>query len=380
MDNKMKDVIIDNYNFTELDPMRYWSHPSSTSPSIRKAECKSYALSGQFMGARKVDGFWGMLVKDNEGGFHLRSRTESTNGGWIDKAEWIPHICNALTSIPDGTVLLGEVYLPDNEGSRKVTSVLNCLKDKCLERQNKNGYLHFYIFDILAWNGANIMNKGIVDRVKYITDNAAILQTDYTEIAQYKEGEELWNLYGEIIQAGGEGLVITRKDYPYEPKKRKARATVKMKKELQDTIDAFIDGAWKKPTREYTGKTSLGEWQYWQNEKTGQIFTTNQYADYINGVPVIPVTRLYALGYAAAISFSVMDGDKPIHIGWISGIPDSMRSAIVNDPSSVINDVYELTAMETEHIGEDYSLRHGKIVQRRTDKTPADCLFSQITN
>lgn len=380
MDNKMKDVIIDNYNFTNMEAMKYWSHPSSTAPSIRKAECKAYALSGNYIGARKVDGFWGMMIKDEHGHFHLRSRTESTNGGWVDKAEWIPQICNALADIPNGTVLIGEVYLPGNEGSRKVTSVLNCLKDKCLDRQEKNGYLHFYIFDILAWDGKNIMNKGIADRIKYLTDNASILLTNYSEMAVYKEGEELWNLYGEIIQAGGEGLVITRKDYPYEPKKRKARATVKMKKELQDTIDAFIDGAWKKPTKEYTGKTSLGEWQYWMNEKTGQIFTTNQYADYISGAPIIPVTRLYALGYAAAISFSVMDGDKPVHVGWISGIPDTLRQAIVENPDSVVNDVYELTAMEIEFVTGEYTLRHGKIVQKRPDKTKEDCLYSQIAN
>lgn len=372
------EIIIDNYDFWNMEAMKYWSHPSSTAPSVRKTECKTLACSGQYIGARKMDGFWGMLIKDEHGHFHLRSRTESTNGGWVDKAEWIPQICNALSDIPNGTVLIGEVYLPGNEGSRKVTSVLNCLKDKCLDRQKKNGYLHFYIFDILAWDGKNIMNKGIVDRIKYLTDNSSILLTNYSEMAIYKEGEELWNLYGEIIQAGGEGLVITRKDYPYEPKKRKARATVKMKKELQDTIDAFLDGDWNTPTKEYSGKTPLEEWGYWYNEKTGKMYTTNQYALYAAGAPIIPVTRLFALGYAAAVSFSVMKDGKPIHIGYISGIDDSFRKGIVQDNENWKGKVYELTAMEVEQIGGYYSLRHGKIVRERPDKKPEDCDWSQI--
>lgn len=374
------EIIIDNYDFWNMEAMKYWSHPSSTAPSVRKTECKTYALSGQYIGARKMDGFWGMLIKDKDGNFHLRSRTESTNGGWVDKAEWIPQICEALADVPNETVLIGEVYLPGNEGSRKVTSVLNCLKDKCLERQKKNGYLHFYIFDVLAYKGKNIMNEPIDTRVNHYLyyELVNVLSTDYSEVAVYKDGEELWNLYGEIIQAGGEGLVITRKDYPYEPKKRKARATVKMKKELQDTIDAFLDGNWKTPTKEYSGKTSLEEWSYWYNEKTGEKYTTNQYALYIAGVPIIPVTRLFALGYAAAVSFSVMKDGKPVHIGYISGIDDSFRKGIVEDNENWKGKVYELTAMEIEENSDFYSLRHGKIVQERPDKRPEDCDISQI--
>jgi hypothetical protein len=151
-----------------------------------------------------------------------------------------------------------------------------------------------------------------------------------------------------------------------------------MKKELQDTIDAFLDGNWKAPTKEYGGKTSLEEWSYWYNEKTGEKYTTNQYALYIAGVPIIPVTRLFALGYAAAVSFSVMKDGEPVHIGYISGIDDSFRKGIVEDNENWKGKVYELTAMEIEEIGGCYSLRHGKIVQERKDKKPEDCDWSQI--
>ena len=43
-----------------------------------------------------------------------------------------------------------------------------------------------------------------------------------------------------------------------------------------------------------------------------------------------------------------------------------------------IHKVFELSAMEIEHIGESYSLRHGKIEKERLDKNYLDCDFSQI--
>ena len=61
--------------------------------------------------------------------------------------------------MPNGTVLLGEIYLPSNEKSKAVTTILGCLKDKALMRQDKGEKLHFYIFDCLANNGKNISDS-----------------------------------------------------------------------------------------------------------------------------------------------------------------------------------------------------------------------------
>ena len=140
--SNMQEIIIDNFRFDNIDPMKYWSHPKSYDLKKKKEESKYMCISGSYMGARKYDGAWNMLVKDMKGNFHLRSRTESVNGGYTDKAEWIPWITEELSWIPNGTVLIGEICFPNNEGSRKIISVLNCLKDKCIDRQKKNGILN----------------------------------------------------------------------------------------------------------------------------------------------------------------------------------------------------------------------------------------------
>lgn len=373
------EIIIDGYDFWNMSAMKYYSFPSSYSAERKKNESKNLAVSGNYIGSRKMDGAWAMIIRDNDGNFHLRSRTESVNGGYADKAEWIPHICKALNSVPNGTVLLGEIYFPNNEGSRKITSVLNCLKEKCLDRQKNGEYLHFYIFDVLAYKGKNIMNEPFEVRINTFLNYELldVIKTNYTEIADYKEGQELWNLYGDVIASGGEGIVITKKSASYAPGKRTARMTLKMKKELQNTIDAFVDGKFKEPTKFYSGK-EIESWPYWINEKTGEKFNKNMYGAYINGEPVTPVTKPYFNNWASAISLSVMKDGEPIHIAWISGITDEVKAGIISNPKDWIGKVVELTAMEVEHIDGEYSLRHGKIERWRDDKAVKDCTFDQI--
>lgn len=377
-------ILINNVDFWDgFDAAKYWTIPKSHSKEQAKEEVKTCILSGNYIGSIKRDGIWCMIIKDTEGNYHLRTRTKNVKGTFEDKISWVPHIEKELSNIPNGTVLLGELYFPNNEGSRKVTSVFNCLKNKCLERQEKNGYLHYYVFDVLAYKNKILINEPIITRIEHYLDYELIdvLTGDYIERANYIEGQELFDMLGKALSSGLEGIVIQKKTALYLCGKRKAWDSIKCKKELQDTIDAFIDGALKCPTWEYTGK-DIESWQYWANVKTGEKLPIGMhYAEYVNGFAIEPITRLAYFNYAAAISFSVMDGDKPVHIGWISGIPDSLRSAIVENPDSVIGDVYELTAMEIESVTGGYTLRHGKIVQKRTDgKTPADCEFSQITN
>ena len=376
----MDKIIIDGFDFWNMTAMKYWSHPKSYDIKKKKEESKYMCVSGNYIGARKYDGAWNMLIKDMDGNFHLRSRTESVNGGYTDKVEWIPWITEALASIPNGTVLLGEICFPNNEGSRKITSVLNCLKSKCIERQEKNGILCYYIFDVLAYDGKSLIDEAIIDRVTYIAGlQSTVPESDYILYANYVEGEDLWNLYGKTIAAGGEGIVITRKDCAYLPGKRTARMTLKMKKELNDTIDGFIDGSYKPATREYKGK-EIQTWPYWENVKTGEKTCECKFEEYCDGQVWIPVTKAYYNDWASAISISVMKDDKPYHIAWISGITDELKDGIVHNRDKYIGKVVELTAMEIEKISDDYTLRHGKIVCFRDDKNASDCDFSQLVD
>ena len=134
-------IVINNVDFWDtFEPMKYWTPPKSYDMKKWQKEVREYMLSGIFCGSIKVDGFWCMIIKDNEGIFHMRSRTANVEKTYLDKAEWIPWIIKDLEKLPNGTVLIGEIYKPNDEGSRKITSILNCLKDT---RKGTSSFLLF---------------------------------------------------------------------------------------------------------------------------------------------------------------------------------------------------------------------------------------------
>ena len=375
------EIFIDGVDFWNLEAMNYYSFTSAYKGD-RRAKAKELACSHNYLGSRKMDGAWNMIIKDFDGNFHMRSRKPSVNGGFVDKAEWVPHICEELRYIPNGTVLLGEIYFPNNEGSRKITSVLNCLKDKCIDRQKAGEWLHFYIFDVIAYNGKSLIDTRFEDRVeRYLNyELLDVTKNEHTEVAKYIEGPDLWDLFGATLAAGGEGIVITRKDCKYLPGKRTAWMTLKMKVELEETIDAFLDGDYAPATRLHTSKTPelLMQWPYWENVKTGQRYDTSQYESYINGVPVEPVTKYYYYGWAGSVSFSVMKDGVPKKIAWMQGITEDLRKEIVENPEKWRGKVAELGGMKLEHIDGEYSFRHGIIKRWRNDKRAEDCSYEQI--
>lgn len=371
---------IDGLDFVNLPAEKYWSF-SKTYKGNKKEEIKYMITSGSHIGSVKKDGHYARLIKDEDGNMILQGRTQSVSGEYLNKIEWVPQCHSFFESLPNGTCLLGELYFPNQKGSRKVTTILGCLKDKALARQEQGEKLCYYVFDVWAYNGKSLLKITAEERINtYLNNkiNSLFNKEKYIEKAIYYSGNELWEKLGEALSSGEEGMVITKKDSHAEPGKRTARKTLKIKQEINDTIDAFIDGNYKPATRDYKGKTPLDQYSYWENIRTGEISGKCKFLEYTNGEPWEPVSRLYALGYAGSISFSVMKDGKPIRIGYISGITDEMRKGIVENPEKYINKVFELSAMEIEHIGESYSLRHGKIEKERLDKNYLDCDFSQI--
>lgn len=377
----MQEIIIDGFDFLNMDAMNYYSFTAAFKGN-KTEKARELCYSGNYMGSRKMDGAWNMLIKDMNGNYFLRSRKPSVNGGFVNKAEWIPHICKELDDVPNGTVFIGEIYFPNNEGSRKITSVLNCLKDKCIDRQKNGEWLHYYIFDVIAYNGKSLISVDFEQRIRHYLNYElldVLIDLDYVEVASYYEGPALWELFASTLADGGEGIVITRKDCKYLCGKRTAWMTLKLKKELSDTIDVFIDGDYKYPNRLYEGKF-IETWRYWMNDKTGEKFDTCKFIEYTNGEPVIPIKETYYKNWAGSISVSVMKDGKPHHVGWISNIPNGIKEEIVTMPEKWAGKVVEIQAMQIQNISGEYTFRHGRIENWRNDKRPEDCLYEQFNS
>lgn len=364
--------MIDGIDFHNLEAQKYWSFAKSYKGDP-KQETQNMIFSGDYIGARKMDGAFYKFIKDEDGSMELIGRSKSVSGDYLDKINWVPQLHDFFNALPNGTCLLGEIYFPNNEGSSNVTTIMGCLEAKARERQEKGEKLHYYVFDVLAFAQESWYTSNIEERVEQLNNIAKGWTSEYVEFAKYYEGSELWNHLQETLSAGGEGVVITRKGTCYQPGKRPARQTLKVKKELHETIDCFFTGVAAEPTIEYTGK-EIESWEYWYDKKENKKLPKgNYYRDYSLGAMIIPVTKPFYNGWAGSLEIGVIKDNKVVPIGWISGLSDEIKANWKDYKGKCI----EITAMEI-HDTSSKGLRHAKLIQFRPDLSVSDCIWDKI--
>ena len=380
---------IDNYNFAELDCQKYWQPPSTWSKDKTKQETINRIFSGQWLGAQKRDGALYVFLKDEDGNITLRGRSKSVSGEYLDKWDHLPQLHAWGESLPNGCCFLGEVYWPGKECSKNTTSIMNCLTPKAIERQLKEeNKLHYYIFDILAFANTSWLKAPAKERFDFLKEVNNGWLNSYIEFAEYKVGGELWNLLQDLLANNYEGIVITQEKALYEPGKRPSKTTMKIKKELKQTIDCFFTGKATPPSKDYQGK-EIENWQYWVNQDTDERLPigNHYYEAFMDGKRYIPVTKPYYLHYAGSLEIGLVkpangrcritpdsewvDGLNIVPIGYLSGLTDEIKMNYKDYAGRVI----EVGAMELNDTG---GLRHAKMLGWREDKVWQECILDQL--
>lgn len=368
---------VNGIDWVNAESMRYWSFTAATPAEKRRQEAHNMVFSGDYIGALKVDGYYERLIKDEDGNCFMVARSKNVKGEAVNKIEWVPQLQEFMDKLPNGTVLLSECYLPGNEGSQKITSLLGCLKEKCIARQESGQKLHFYIFDVMTYMGVDFTKTSFEDRVKFLYNlscNSDYFKCNYVEWATYYEGEELWNKLQDYLASGREGIVIMRKDAQVYFKRTPARVSLKIKKELKESIDVFFTGKAAAPTKLYNGK-EIESWQYWIDTYTEErIPIGSHYFEVVHdNKPYTAVTKPYYNGWAGSLEIGVMDGDKEVGIGYLSGLTDEVKA----NYKDYIHRVIEVGAMQ---LTPDGALRHGKMLGWRPDKPWRECSIEQLKN
>lgn len=375
--------IIDGIDFWNMPAQKYYSTPNSWSAEKKKENATNKIFSLGWYGARKVDGVFGMIGRNLDGEIFWRPRAKNTKGEFVNKIEWLPQIHDFLKQVDPGTVFLCETYIPSHESAKDTTSVLNCLLPKSLKRQENEEYkLHIYIFDILADGGESYLNMKAIDRFLRVEDYSTIYNNPYVEWAKYYNGKELWDMLQHLLANGYEGMVITREDAPYTPGSRKSSYTLKIKKELQETVDCVIMGS-NPPAYLYTGK-EIESWPYWFDTLTNQKILASEYFAthhetiyklYNDGGHIEPVTKTWFYGWAGSLQLGLYKDDKLIHVGDLSGITDEIRQNWKNYVGTVV----EISCMEiSEDKNGNKGFRHPRALNFMRDKNPKDCTMEQI--
>ena len=367
---------IDGIDWLNIAPMKYWSCPASYSNEQKKQLVTSAIMSLDYSGALKVDGYYQRLLKDEDGNCFMIARSRNVNGEIVNKIDWVPQLKDWMQTLPNGTCFLSEIYIPDNETSKSVTSILGCLKDKAIERQKKTP-LYIYIFDCMAFNGKNFNKMQYVKRqgeIKKIQEDYDT--SSYISFAKFYKGQELWDKLQEFLSSGREGMVIMRNDAIVYDKRTPARVSIKVKKELEESIDAVILDA-NAPTRDYTGK-EIETWQYWEDIKTGEKLNGEFYREYdLNGSPE-PVTKNYFYGWAGSLVIGLYNTEtgKYNPIGSLSGLTEEVLSNWKDYRGKVV----EVTGMQIfrDENGKFSGIRHPKLKAFRDDKAAKECTFEQV--
>ncbi len=327
---------------------------------------------GTWFAQLKKDGALYMYVKGLGGEDYLFGRTVSKKTGLLtEKSANVPHIINAFKNIPNGSIILGEIYYP-GKTSKDVTSILGCLPQKAIERQKGSyGPIHYYIYDCLGYNGTSLLKYNNWTRYKVIQAiYSKVIEKDATIELAAAVDTEIYATIGQALAAGEEGMVVKKKTALYEPGKR---PTTMLKAKQVDYIDAIIIG-FKDPVIEYTGK-EIENWQYWVDEN---FMNPMPIGLHYGKLGVIPVTKHYYYGWKNAIEIGAYDEEGNIHsIGTIaSGLTDFMREDMSLHPEKYLDRVVEIQCMMKDN--KEKTLRHGFFLRIREDKDPVDCRIKNI--
>ena len=360
----------------------------------------SLCESGEYFAQLKKDGYWYMFERTANHSY-LFSRNKSVETGVLtEKGANVPHIMEVLNHLPEGTILIGEIYYPGKR-SKDVTPIMGSLPEKAIERQNgEYGLLHYYIHDILRYKDTDLISYGASIRyniLKAVYNKLFSLEkVDFIELAE-RVDDNIQEFVADALAKGEEGAVLKKKTAPYTPGKRPAWDTIKIKK--TDTCDAVCMG-FSDPTKYYNGKLDVStnyqgkdaeSWPYWVVEQRDSIFPEDSKIVNEKTVPIgqvevirsplygtVPVTKAYYYGWKTSMDVGAYDDNGTlVKIGSVSsGLNEDIQRIAGSNPELYIGEVVELAGMEKNH--EDKTLRHFYFKNFRDDKNPKDCKISEI--
>ena len=370
--------------------MRIWQLPDN-----KKHELSKHCNSGEYFAQEKVDGFWYQFEKTDNYSY-LFSRTVSAKDGLlVEKSANVPHLTNFLADkLPPKTTIIGEIYYP-GKTSKDATVVMGCLPDKAIERQQDNP-IHYYLHDIIQYDGVNLMNVKAELRYKILTkiwELHELNNNPYLRLADCIT-ENIEEYIENILANGGEGAVLKQKTAIYHPDKKPAWTGIKVKKhgEADVVCMGFCDA-----TKYYDGKLDLlsnyggadaHEWPYWVNEEmdlsTGQILserkigTTERMTVQASNFRTVPVTKGYYYNWKTSIEIGAYDeNNNLVKIGTVSsGLDDATKEAISENPKLYLNKVIQVGYMEKDF--NEKTLRHPTFESWRFDKNANESTLKEI--
>jgi len=301
--------------------------------------------SSDYIAEEKIDGCHYFSI----GGRIFSTRVSVKDGIPVEKTRQAEHLATILKQGGDKLILDGEIYLPGRK-SQDVVSIMGSNPDVALAKQKEDAFVQYKVFDILRDpNGKWVTNQPWSERRKLLQACIEHFHFDpsFVQISPVVEKDKE-RFLEEVLDRGGEGIVLKHIGKPYICGKRPAWNWIKCKVEIED--DVVIMG-FEPPEKLYTGK-DVANWTYWEGST--------------------PVTRYWHHGWIGAIIFGKYDREgRIVRLGTCSGMTDEERAAFSAHPEKYIGRVIKIKAMERTRDG---AYRHCSFKGLHPDKNAHECI------
>ena len=151
----------------------------------------------------KFDGYRALAIKTG-GKIQLRSRNDN------DLSVRYPAVAKALSSLPNETVVDGEVVALDQGGKPSFST---------LQNHAAGVELHFFVFDVLILAGRDVMGEPLTKRRELMERHVFPKLAEPIRFSPPLDAR-LSDLVHSVKAQGLEGLVAKRRDSRYEPGER----------------------------------------------------------------------------------------------------------------------------------------------------------------
>ena len=168
-----------------------------------------------------------------------------------------PEVISAMSFLPEGTVIDGELAALDAEGRPSFNLLQNF--------RSRSSHVVFFAFDILFHEGRDLTGLPLSERRSLL--RSVVEQSQHVSICKFATSQELMLAF--VKEHGLEGVVAKRTDSRYEPGKRTG-AWVKMRVTLAQElviggytpshlgIDALIVGFYRGKSLQFAGRVRAG--------------------------------------------------------------------------------------------------------------------------
>lgn len=373
-------------DFFTSEPMKYYAPPASMSKEVKRLKIEEMIRSGRYLYGIKTDGNWARaIVTPNRNALQTRGISKKTGcyGEIQNKVFFWKDIVKAFSN--NITVFLGEIFM---EGmiDRQIGSILRCLDDKALARQ-KEQKLHYRVFDVLCYEGVELINKSFQERIKYIPKVVERINSPLVEgVTYYEMDDTFFDKMEELFSIGAEGSVCYKKDAIYIPGKRGPHAwdSLKVKQEISNDIDVLITDL--VPCEKNYSGSDISHWDLWRNTRTDELVRGQYFGEYQLGRPYEPVSKNFFNNWCGAITVSVYDRNHNlIPLCNVAGLTEDFKTQLRDNFDDwylcpiTLGGMMVSTASADATSGIGISIRHPYIKSiRKGDISPDDCTLSKI--